>query len=432
MPQASPFWIVRALNPNLDLLLQRLGQVIAGRSIRKLRIVRSRLATASAVEASSSSGRQRLYIDLAVISRHDAGTGIQRVVRALALALIAEASNEWDVSFVAADRHQSYHSISWPDATAPVDPFPIKGRPGDVFLGLDFSLDTVHRHRRQLAGFRRSGMSMWFLVCDLLPVERPEWFSPNNVVRYKSWLQTIAGIADGFLCISDQTQDDLRRVLDQYAGLTDGYRTAILPMGYAIKESLLTTTVEVDAPPRFDVSARFSLMVGTLEPRKGHADIIAGFSALWARGADERIVLVGRRGWHVEGLCAAIRAHPEHGRKLWWFDDVDDFELESIYRACEGVIIGSHAEGFGLPLIEALGHDKPVLARDLPIFHMHRGLGVRYFPADADAQLLAESIETWLHNIRAGLVVTKRPKADWRKSARTVLAALEGSSSNTG
>lgn len=409
-----------------DSLPYRIDQAIAGRAFRQFRIERRRRKTTPPAVPAARAPR-RLYVDLAVVSRHDAGTGIQRVVRGIALALIEAAGDDWEVRFVAADRRRAYHVISWPVAEAIVEAGAIVGRPGDVFFGLDFSLDTVRRYRRQLGRFRRDGGSLWFLVCDLLPAERPDWFSPNNVLRYKAWLESLAGMADGFLCISRQTQDDLQRVLDVHYGLTAGYGTAIVPMGYSIKESMVvaaTADETSSVPMRFDVSRPFSLMVGTLEPRKGHADILAGFSELWRQGSEERLVLVGRIGWKIDELRDAIRSHPEHGRKLMWFDDVEDNELERIYEASQGVIIGSHAEGFGLPLIEALGHNKPVLARDLPVFRAHQDLGVRYFPADADPEVLARSIKGWAEDVQAGQITVTSPTAGWKQAARTVLSAI--------
>lgn len=414
------------MHPFLDLLPFRIDQAIAGRRLRSLRISRRRKASSWAEGARQGQVR-RLYVDLAVMSRHDAGTGIQRVVRAIALALKNMSSGHWEVHFVAADRRWPYHVIGWPEAAAVIDRTEIKAQPGDVFLGLDFSLDTVRIHRRQLARFRRDGGRLWFLVCDLLPADRPEWFSVNNVTRYKAWLEIIAGISDGFLCISDQTREDLRRVLADRYGLEGGYATSIVPMGHAIMDSVPQETVmQVSAAAvRFDITRPFSLMVGTLEPRKGHADILAAFSALWRAGVGHRLVLVGRMGWQTEALRDAIRNHPEHGNNLLWFDDVDDLELEQIYQASEGVIIGSHAEGFGLPLIEALGHLKPVLARDLPIFRIHEGRGVYYFPAVCNAVTLGTYIQGWIDDIRAERITVTPPVSNWRGAAETILAALD-------
>lgn len=408
-----------------NLLPRHIEEAVTSGVIRKLRARYQRRRIAPAQERTLRTPR-RLYIDLAVISRHDAGTGIQRVVRALALALKDEATAEWDVRFVAADRRRPYHCISWPTAGALVDRTKIKAHPGDLFIGLDFSLDTIRRYRRQLAQFQQDGGRLWFLICDLLPVEKSDWFSPNNVLRYKAWLDTIVGLSEGFLCISDQTERDLQRVLAERYGLTSGYRTKVVAMGHDIRESLLDpmAAMSSDNAVRFDTSLPFWLMVGTLEPRKGHADILAAFTALWSQGAGNRLVLVGRMGWRVDGLRDAIQAHPEYGGKLLWFDDVDDLELGHIYQACSGVIIASHAEGFGLPLIEALGHDKPVLARDLPIFRIHEELGVHYFPVDADAQELGACIQQWADHAQAGRINVVRPSASWKSSARGLLAAI--------
>lgn len=408
----------------LELLPFRLDQLLAFRSLRRWRIGRRR-ALSTSVRHTSTHGTRRLYVDLAVISRHDAGTGIQRVVRALALALVEKNSADWEICFVAADRRRPYHVISWPDKSQQKSFSEIKARPGDVFLGLDFSLDTVRMHRTQLTNFRRAGGSLWFLVCDLLPAERPEWFSANNVIRYNAWLEITTGIADGFLCISQQTEDDLRRVLADRYGLEEGYATRIVPMGHAIMDSMLQEAAAA-APPtaKFDMTKPFSLMVGTLEPRKGHADIVAAFSELWRQGLDHRLVLVGRMGWQIEALRDIIRNHPQHGDKLMWLDDVGDLELEQIYQACEGVIIASHAEGFGLPLIEALGHLKPVLARDLPIFRIHEKHGVRYFPRFGDAETLGTFIRNWVEDIRTGRASVTAPVASWKDAASVILDAL--------
>lgn len=418
--------MVSALRTFLDLLPYRMDQAIAGHAVRKLRVKHQRRRLARPTIRTADVPR-RLFVDLAVISKHDAGTGIQRVVRALALGLIKEGSTEWDICFVSASRRQAYHRISWPDPDSTLDSDEMEAQPGDIFLGLDFSLDAIRQHRGQLAKFRRDGGSLWFLVCDLLPVERPEWFSRNNVIRYKAWLEILAGLASGFLCISRQTEMDLTRVLRELYGLTDSYHTAIVPMGHDILGSLTRSASgeNSNSALRFDPSPPFILMVGTIEPRKGHADVIAAFDELWREGAPSRLVLVGRVGWRVENLHKRIMTHSKYGEDLVWLDDVEDLELEGIYEACEGVIVASHGEGFGLPLIEALGHGKPVLARNLPIFRVHEDRGVRYFPTEADPRSLAQVIREWISEARMGKIVIAQPNTCWRESTKTLLTSIE-------
>jgi len=416
-----------APRPFIDLLPHRIDQLLAPRWLRSWRVRRRRQDSIlpAQADAGAQKARRQLFVDLAVITRDDAGTGIQRVVRALSLALIEEASPHWDVFFVTAFRRTAYHVVPWP-GDGPSDSSEICVRPGDVFLGLDFSLDAVRRHRRQLARFRRNGGSLWFLIHDLLPLQRPEWFSANSVIRFKAWLEVIAGIADGFLCVSQQTKRELESALRERFDLSGNYRTQIVPMGHNIMESVLDTAPQDQgAFDRFDMALPFTLMVGTLEPRKGHAEVLAAFSHLWRRGAEHRLVLVGRMGWRVADLRTHILDHPEFGDKLLWFDDVEDSELERVYQSCQGMIIASHAEGFGLPLIEALGHHKPVLARDLPIFRQHEELGVRYFPATPKVGQLADNIHAWIKEVQAGTIVVTPPNTDWKQSAKVILSALD-------
>jgi glycosyltransferase involved in cell wall biosynthesis len=212
---------------------------------------------------------------------------------------------------------------------------------------------------------------------------------------------------------------------DRYA-LSDGYRTGILPMGANVGSSVINGCAANlrDTPWQFNSSLPFVLMVGTLEPRKGHRDIVAAFGELWKSGRQDRLVLVGRRGWHVEDLCDQILSHPQYGEKLIWLDDVNDEELGRIYGACEGVIMASHAEGFGLPLIEALDHGKPVLARNLPIFRSHEEHGVRYFPTKADASELAVCLTEWIDDLRANRIRVSKPDGCWRLSARELFRLI--------
>lgn len=404
----------------IDLPSHRVRQAILPRTWLSRRVKRRhRVATSSSV-------RRSLYVDVAVISRNDAGTGIQRVVRALALALARQDPGGWDIQFVAATRKRPYYCVNWPGSAEQQPAEAIRARPGDVFVGLDYSLDALRWHRPHLAQFRRDGGSLWFLVHDLLPAQRPDWFSPNTVLRYRVWLDTLAAIADGFFCNSQQTEADLIDELRRY-GLSPGdYRTCVLPMGHDITQARHRADKDAGSHPQIHalIGKSFFLKVGTLEPRKGHIDLIRAFEVLWAGGSDHILALIGRLGWHVEGLRDAIVTHPEFGRRLIWLDDVDDAGLIEAFQASQGVLVGSLAEGFGLPLIEALGYNKPVLARDLPIFRAHGQYGVQFFPADATPETLADRIVTWHDAIHAGEVAIRIPDVSWDQSARKLLDAL--------
>jgi glycosyltransferase involved in cell wall biosynthesis len=372
----------------------------------------------------STAGTRRLFVDVSVIATSDAGTGIQRVVRGILRHVTELAGDGWSVILVRAAGRQPYEQVKAATETSSQ----MIARPGDVFLGLDYSLDAVVAHQRQLARFKRDGGTLWFLVHDLLPLQRPEWFSRQTVLRYRRWLRTLAVLADGFFCNSAQTESELRLVLAERYGLSEGFRTQVLPMG----ADLVSGTQQWLAMPGGTMEqlleSTYVLMVGTLEPRKGHDEVLSAFERLWPQ-EDTKLVIVGRPGWKTEALQARLRTHPMLGTKLFWFNDLDDQALEILYSRCLGVIVAAKAEGYGLPVLEALSRGRPVLARDLPIFRQHEDRGVCYFPERPTIGELAEAIRGWVAAIESGSVEVRSSTSTWRDTTISLLAALDAASS---
>lgn len=365
--------------------------------------------------------KKRLYIDVSVISRADAGTGIQRIVRALALELNNTTNWDWDLHFVSADRKNAYRAIAWPASS----PFrqraePIAMQAGDVFLGLDYCLREIVTHRQQLRAMKAAGGQFCFMTYDLLPLQHPEWFSDRAVYLYRKWLTLAAELADSFLCISEQTERELKAVLLSYFRISD-CPTAVLPMGSDIDASLHSQGYPPAFPAWLDAMAqrKYILMVGTIEPRKGHLDILRAFEKLWQEGSDVPLVIVGRPGWKVDNILKMLSSHPERDRNLFWLDDLSDEALISVYGNCQGVVIGALAEGYGLPLLEALGYGKPVLARDLDIFRVHERRGVEFFPAHASTDEIASALIRWIEQIRLGKIQIKSEHKPWKDAVST-------------
>jgi len=348
---------------------------------------------------------QQLFIDLSVIFRHDAGTGIQRVVRSVATALVTNPPTGWVVVPVAATRKRQYHPIPWPQTQTLLQISELTAGPGNVFLGLDFALDSVHRYRSQLSRLKNQGLHLWFVMYDLLPTQRPEWFSDALVVRYRKWLHDISGLADGFFCISPDVASNLRSHLVCQYGLAPTQMPTInvFPMGWEIRHAPHSEGIS----PEFEcqitklAGQKNVLMVGTLEPRKGHAQALAAFDNLWLANEAINLIIAGRAGWKTEALQEMLRHHPMSGRRLFWFENASDEEVERLYETCSGVLVASHAEGFGLPIIEALGHGKPVLVRDIPVFRTLFSSCITYFQDAVKTAELASIVLSWLSQARS-------------------------------
>jgi glycosyltransferase involved in cell wall biosynthesis len=167
------------------------------------------------------------------------------------------------------------------------------------------------------------------------------------------------------------------------------------------------------------------VIVGTIEPRKGHLQVIKAFEYLWDKNCNIKLVIIGKNGWMADDIVDRIRAHPELNNRLIWLEGISDEYLEKVYAASTCLIAASYGEGFGLPLIEAAQHKLPIIARDIPVFREVAGEHAFYFSATSPDGL-AGAIEEWL-----GLHANdKHPKSDtmpwltWAQSSSDLLAQI--------
>lgn len=398
-------------------LIHRLQSILSPRRLEMRRVAKARAGSERrTMQATEVSGR--ILVDVTMIAHRDAGTGIQRVVRSTMreMQLHPQGASVQPIRF----RCGAFHHTSWPNADVPDNKVVAFGA-GDVFLGLDMSLDAIRQSAPYLLRRKRSGGRLWFVVYDLLPLRYPQYFSAKVAVRFRWWLTTVAGLADGFLCISQHTAQDLKEVLWTRFRLDD-IPIHVIPMGFDITP-LEATLDESPVAEVFAASADVILTVGTLEPRKGHAVLLDAFEVLWARGVDATLIIVGQPGWKAKALRKRIMRHPEMGRRFHWLPDLDDAELLVVYDRASALVAASYDEGFGLPVLEAIARSKPILARDIPAFRAHAQHGVRYFPHDADANQIADAIVDLLNAAEKAGISSATPPAlpSWQETSDRVL-----------
>jgi glycosyltransferase involved in cell wall biosynthesis len=345
---------------------------------------------------------KRIFVDLSTIAQHDAGTGIQRVVRAIWRELCSTDLQGWSVIAVAATAKRGYCAIDGQgnpltiaDRNAPL----VDMGEHDIFLGLDLAAHRLWRHRRQLRRWKRQGAVIAITIYDLLPLRSPEWFPPTTVRHFSRWIKIVEQYADVAFCISQHVMNDLSdMVWHQSMRKASEPRLELLPLCGDIAGSRPTMGVDDVGRAVMDrMSERTTLlMVGTIEPRKGQEVMLDAFDHMRAMlGAEAPdLVVVGRPGWRTQALQRRMSDHPDQGCALRWLDNASDELLEALYDRAALVVMPSRGEGFGLPVTEALRHGRKVLARDIPVFRELQSDGLYYFQSDAPAALAEDIMET--------------------------------------
>lgn len=363
--------------------------------------LRNRLTKTTAKTNTSNNTDKQLLIDVSVIAKEDAKTGIQRVVRNLYQELLLAPPAGYRICPIAATRKQGYcylptDFLQQPTITA--TGMPVAIRSGDLFLGLDLAAHIIPHRLVELLRWKRQGVRMSFFIYDLLPVLEPRWFNPKTTKNFLRWLRALALLADEAIAISHTVQHDFTAWMQNNYNLADSdLPCATIQLGAELK-TMYSNQPASEQPlqtlPHW-VEHKFILMVGTLEPRKGHADVVDAFEPLWAKGEQTILVIAGKQGWKVEPFMQRLKNHPEIGKRLYWLDSPSDEMLLALYQHCTGLIMASKGEGFGLPLIEAAYFNKPLLVRDIPIFREVAGNTADYF-SSTEVNSLEQCLPQWL------------------------------------
>jgi glycosyltransferase involved in cell wall biosynthesis len=382
-------------------------------------------------------GPKQLLVDVSVVSRNDLRTGIERVVRGVLSQWLRDPPPGYRVEpirdngsgqFVYA-RDYTLHNLGL-DRKLLADE-PVETRQGDVYVGLDWYADGIPRVEQTLARWRARGVAIHFVVYDLLPILMPDAFPPSSRPMVEAWLQTITRVGDGVACISRTVADEFCAWLTSAAPprkspLAIGH----FPLGSTLADTLPTTGMSTDVAESLAAMTRapMFLMVGTVEPRKAHDDVLEAFEQLWADGVDVNLVIVGKQGWMVEMLAARLRSHPMSGARLFWLESASDEVLERLYAGASALIAASRGEGFGLPIVEAARHGTSVIARDLAVFREAAADHALYFSEEPEA--LAQAVRHWLELHRAGNAPDsgRITLNDWGRSVDVLAELVLGSS----
>ena len=175
---------------------------------------------------------------------------------------------------------------------------------------------------------------------------------------------------------------------------------------------------------RFDVSERYLLAVATREPRKNLGALLRAFERLASLVDDVDFVLVGGRGWRSADLERTLAAVGDRV-KITGF--VSDEELAELYAGAAAFAFPSFAEGFGLPVLEAMASGVPVVTSDRTSLPEVAGDAALLVDPDDDAGLV-DALERLLTDGELAADLARRGLArsaqfTWEACARATRAA---------
>ena len=392
-----------------------------------------RVADCIAFNAGRDSPKQ-LMVDISDLVQRDAKSGIQRVIRSILRELLENPPPNTDVRPIYFDgaryRYANvfaaafFTGATFRDATDEIVDF----CQDDIYLALDLNINQATSVHDLYLRLQNHGVQLYFIIYDILLLQRPDWWPKGINVAFEAWLRSISEVATGLICISEAVAEEVRSwLIDNPPARIAGPTVGSFHLGADIENSIPTEGMADNATVVLErMSARSSfLMVGTVEPRKGHAQTLAAFELLWQQGLDINLVIVGKHGWLIDRLTDKLRRHPELNQRLFWLEGISDEYLQKVYATGTCLIVASEGEGFGLPLIEAAQYKLPIITRDIPVFREVAGEHAYYF-SGLEPQVLADAVKHWLALNADDLApqTAGMPWLTWQESTRQLIERI--------
>ncbi len=205
---------------------------------------------------------------------------------------------------------------------------------------------------------RRQGIKTMFMVHDLIPITHPEYCRAGERARHLTRMNN-ALCSDGVMVNSRETCKELCNFAARVS-------MPAPPMAVA---PLAPTRLPAPSPER-PIASPYFVVLGTIEPRKNHLLLLQLWRGLIERMCDNapRLVVIGQRGWECENVMDLLERSETLRGFVTAMPGCSDASLATHLSHAQALLFPSFAEGYGLPIVEALSLGVPVIASDLPVF----------------------------------------------------------------
>lgn len=195
------------------------------------------------------------------------------------------------------------------------------------------------------------GVKKIIVIFDLAYLKFPTFFAKKDLVQLKKWTNISLSSSDGIIAISNSTAMDLKK---NYPDLKSPVK--VIYPGY--NETLFSPIHNSDTlnqiKAKYSLPGKYVLFIGTIQPRKNIQGVIESMEYF----SDFNLVVVGKKGWLFEPI---LKKAEKFASRIVFTDYVPDEDLPGIITMSDALVLASFYEGFGIPVVEALACNTPVI-----------------------------------------------------------------------
>jgi len=171
---------------------------------------------------------------------------------------------------------------------------------------------------------------------------------------------------------------------------------SVIYNGIDTKNVLSASNIDIkNTMSKFMIPSEYILSVGHFEPRKNYISLLKALKILHMKGLKEHLIIVGNDsgGMKLVRQTSALLGLTRYVKIL---NNITNQELKIIYKKAKLFVFPSLYEGFGIPILESMAANIPIVASDIPIFREILGDGGKYF----DCNNIDSMANIIMHEIR--------------------------------
>jgi glycosyltransferase involved in cell wall biosynthesis len=242
-----------------------------------------------------------------------------------------------------------YLNVLWYRWRVPL-PATLFSGPADIYHGPDFVLPPLGKKVKKVV-----------TIHDLAFLEHPEYAVPSLAAYLRKVVPEAVNAADIVATVSTEVSRTLTTHFQTPAEKMIVVPNGVSPHFHRINDPIILSATQ----HKFGLKHPLVLGVGTMEPRKNHLSLIKAFhQAQQKKGGPAMLAIAGGQGWLYEETKQLV-SELKLEKKVRFLGRVSDLELITLYSMADVFAFPSFAEGFGIPLIEAMACGAPVITSNL-------------------------------------------------------------------
>lgn len=193
-------------------------------------------------------------------------------------------------------------------------------------------------------------------IHDLSYLYYPHDFLKKDLYKLKNWTKNSLERAKKIIAVSKTTKKD---IINHYH--IPEYKIEVIYNGYEKKISPLTSKDKEKTKKWGLIPRKYLLYVGTIQPRKNLSLLIESFSVFSKKFPDFKLAIVGKKGWLYNTIFNQVK-NLNLEKKIIFTEYINDQTLAVFYKNAFCFVFPSLYEGFGLPVLESMSFNCPVIS----------------------------------------------------------------------